>query len=169
MIAYARGLQYWAEKHNLLESPDFCPLAGGIVELRETVSEYVTFTNRDVLWGLGVVHPGATNQWPQTTLFSPELLPPGFEPSGLDTSFTEVTTKTPPPLVAGVDTDRCTTPPFGTEGENWYLLVITTSIEQATILNSPQLTRLEETHSKTHGWLLFSLGQPGQSVMEVPP
>ena len=37
MVAYARGLQYWAEKLNLLESPDLCPLAGSFVELRETV------------------------------------------------------------------------------------------------------------------------------------
>ena len=38
-----------------------------------------------------------------------------------------------PPLVANVDTDRCTTPPFGMEGENWYLLVITTSIDQLSL------------------------------------
>ena len=70
MIAYARGLQYWAEKCNLLESLDFCPLVGGVVELREVVSEYVTFTNGDILQGLETIYPGATNQWPKTTLFS---------------------------------------------------------------------------------------------------
>ena len=70
MIAYTRGLQYWAEKHNLLESPDFHPLAGGVIELRKAVREYITFTNWDVLWSLGAVYPGATNQQPQTTLFS---------------------------------------------------------------------------------------------------
>ena len=133
MIAHARGLQYWAEKNNLLESPDFLPLVGGVVELREVVSEYVTFTNGDVLQGLGAVHPVATNQWPQTTLFSRVLSPLGDEPSGLDTGFTEATTQTPPPLVANVDKDRCTTPPFGMEGENQYLLVITTSIEQLSL------------------------------------
>ena len=37
MIAYARGLQYWAKELILLESPDFCPLEGGVVELREAV------------------------------------------------------------------------------------------------------------------------------------
>ena len=132
-VIYARGLQYWAEKCNSLESPDFCPLVGGVVELREVVRDYVTFTNWDVLWGLGAVHPGATNQWPKTTLFSQVLLPPGNEPSGLDTGFTEATTQTAPPCVADVDTDRCTTPPFGTEGEDWYLLVITTSIEQLSL------------------------------------
>ena len=37
MVTYARGLQYWAEKLNLLESPDLHPLAGSVMELRETV------------------------------------------------------------------------------------------------------------------------------------
>ena len=69
MVAYARGLQYWVEKHNPPESPDFCPLAGGVVQLREAVREHVTFTNWDVLQGLGAVNPGAMNQWPQTSLF----------------------------------------------------------------------------------------------------
>ena len=106
---------------------------GGIVELREVVREYVTFTNWDVLQGLGAVHPGATNQWPQTSLFSQVLLLPGDEPSGLDTGFTEATTQTAPPFVANVDMDRCTTPPFGMEGENQYQLVVTTSIEQLSL------------------------------------
>ena len=96
-------------------------------KLRGVVSGYVIFTNREVLWGLVAVHPGATNQWPQTTLFSQVLLPLDTKPSGLDTGITEVTTQTPT-LVANMDTDRCTTPPFGIEGENQYLLVITTSI-----------------------------------------
>ena len=132
-VTYVRGLQYWAEKHNLLESPDFCPLAGGVLELREVVIEHIKFTNWDILPGLGAVHPGATNQWPQTSLFRQVLLPLGDEPSELDAGFTEATTLTDPPVAADVDTARCTTPPFGTEGENWYLLVITTSIEQLTL------------------------------------
>ena len=37
MVAYARGLQYWAEKLNLPKSPNLCHLEGSIVELRETV------------------------------------------------------------------------------------------------------------------------------------
>ena len=64
MVAYAWGLQYWVEKLNLPESPDLCPLAGSVVELRETVQEHVTFTNWDVLWRLGEVHMGAMSWWP---------------------------------------------------------------------------------------------------------
>ena len=70
---------------------------------------------------------------PQTTLFSQVLLPPGNEPSELDTGFMEATTETAPLAVADVDTARCTTPPFGMERENHYLLVVTTSIEQLSL------------------------------------
>ena len=126
-VTYTRGLQYWAEKHNLPESLDFSPLAGGIVELREVVRELITFTNWDILHGLGAVHPGATNQWPQTSLFSQVLLPLGNKPSGLDAGFTEATILTAPPVAADVDTARCTTLPFGTEGKTsicWSLLPV---------------------------------------------
>ena len=43
-VAYARGLQYWVEKLTLQESPDFCPLAGGVIELKEVIREHVVFT-----------------------------------------------------------------------------------------------------------------------------
>ena len=115
-------------KLNPPESPDFHPLAGSVVELRETVREHVTFTNWDILWGIRAVHPGATSQWHQTTLFSQVLLALVNE---LD--FTEATTHTTPPVVADVDTARCTTPPFGTERENCSPLVVTTSIGQLSL------------------------------------
>ena len=94
MVAYARGLQYWEEKLNLLESPDLSPLAGSVVELRETVQEHVTFTNWDVVWGLGAIHLGSTSWWPQTTLFSHVLSLPV---EGQD--FMETTTHTTSPLL----------------------------------------------------------------------
>ena len=36
-VAYARGLQYWVEKLNPPRSLDLHPLAGSVVELRETM------------------------------------------------------------------------------------------------------------------------------------
>ena len=36
-VAYARGLQYWAEELNLPENPDFHPLARSVIKLREMV------------------------------------------------------------------------------------------------------------------------------------
>ena len=139
------------------------------MELRETVREHVTFTNGDILQGLGMVHLGATNQQPQTTLFNQVLsLLLGKQ------DFMEATIHTTSPTVADGDMARCTTPLSGMERENQYLLVITASVEQLNLgpssinLKGPQLTCLGETHSKTHRWLPFSLGQPGQSVMELP-
>ena len=61
-VTYAQGLQYWAEKLNPLESPDFCPLVRGVIELRERVKEHVVFTKWDVIQGLGRVNLGATSQ-----------------------------------------------------------------------------------------------------------
>ena len=98
---------------------------GSVLELRETVQEHVTFTNWDILWGLGVTHQGATNQKPWTILFSQVLsLPVGKQ------GFVEVTTNTASPIVADMDMARCTAPPSGMERENRYLLVVTAYVEQ---------------------------------------
>ena len=123
-VAYARGLQYWVEKLNPPRRLDLCPLAGSVVELRETVQEYVTFDHWDVVQGLEVIHLGSTSQWPQATLFSHVLL---LLVEGQD--FMETTTHTASPI-AEEDMTRCTTPPSGTERENWYLLVVTASVGQ---------------------------------------
>ena len=55
-VAYTRGLQYWVEKLNPSRSLDFHPLAGSVVELRETVQEHVTFNHWDVVQGLGAIY-----------------------------------------------------------------------------------------------------------------
>ena len=132
-VAYARGLQYWVEKLNLPESPDFCPLVGGVIELREAVREHIMFTSWDILWGLGRVNPGAMNQWPQTSSSSRVVLPLGNKPSELDTGFTEATTQTASPATTNVEPIRHITPPVGMEGENQYLLVVTASIGQLSL------------------------------------
>ena len=51
MVAYMRSLQYWAEKLKPPISLDLHPLAGSVVELRETVWEHVTFNHWDVMQG----------------------------------------------------------------------------------------------------------------------
>ena len=124
MVAYARGLQYWVEKLNLPRSPDLCPLAGSVVELMDTVQEYVTFNHWDVVQGLGVIHLRSTSWWPQTTLFSCML---SLLVEGQD--FTEATTHTASPI-AEEDLTRCTIPLSETERESQYLLVITASVRQ---------------------------------------
>ena len=99
--------------------------------------------------GLGGSSPRGYKPVAPTTLFSWVLLPLGGEPSGLHTGFTEAITQTPPPLVANVDMDRCTTPLFEMEGENWYLLVITTSIEQLSLGPSGNNPEKSSTNSST--------------------
>ena len=48
-VAYAQGLQYWAEKLNWPEVPDFCPLVRNVIELRQRVKEHVIFTKWDII------------------------------------------------------------------------------------------------------------------------
>ena len=45
MIAYARSLQYWAEKQSPPRSWNLHPLAKRVIELWEAVKEYVTFNH----------------------------------------------------------------------------------------------------------------------------
>ena len=174
-ITYARGLKYWAERLNPPESPDFCPLVGSVIELREMVREHIMFTNWDLLQGLGRVNPGVTSQWPHPRSSSRVVPPLGNEPSEPDTGLTEATTQTASLAMSCIEPLRCITPLDGMEEENWYLLVITTSIRQPThgllaiILESHQLPHLEGILSRPHVWHLFSLGQQGQSVIKVPP
>ena len=66
-VAYAQGLQYWVERLNPPVDPDFCPLVGSVLELKERVKEHVVFSKKDVIQGLGRIDPGTTSQWPQTT------------------------------------------------------------------------------------------------------
>ena len=56
-VAYARGLQYWAEKLNLPDGSNFCPLVGSVIELQEMVKEHV-FTD----WGPS---PRFREGWPK--------------------------------------------------------------------------------------------------------
>ena len=95
-----------------------------------------------------MVNPGATNQWPQTSLSSQVVLPLGKESSGLDTGFTEATTQTTSPAATDMDVVRCINPLFGTENENQYLLVITTSKEQLSL--GPSGNNLEKSSTAPH-------------------
>ena len=60
-------------------------------------------------------------------------MPLGNETSDLDTGFTEATTQTVSLDVNNVEPIRCITPQDGTEEENWYQLVVTTSIRQLSL------------------------------------
>ena len=78
MIAYARFLQHWVEKHNLPKNPDFCPWAECVRELRQTIQEFVNITYRDVMQGLEIEKSEASH--PGVTIFSQVLASPVNEP-----------------------------------------------------------------------------------------
>ena len=63
-VAYARTLQYWAEKQSVPRHWSLHPLAESVIELWEAVKEYVTFNHQDIICGLG------TDEEPQATIFS---------------------------------------------------------------------------------------------------
>ena len=48
VVAYARALQYWAEQNDLPTGGELHLLAKGVLELREEVKWYLTFTDEEV-------------------------------------------------------------------------------------------------------------------------
>ena len=113
------------------------------------VKEQVVLTNSDLLWDLGRVDPRAMNQWPQTSSSCGVIPPLGNEPSKPNTGFTEATTQTVSPATTDAEPIRHTTPPVGTEGENQYLLVVTTFIGQLSL--EPASNGLEGSSAAPHG------------------
>ena len=136
----------WAERLNPPDDPDFCPLARGVLELRERVKEHVVFTKWDIIKGLVRVNPGATSQWPQptptgfgrvdpplsphVTLVPSTRLQVDDQPVEQNASFMEATTQTDSPTMSRVELTRPIAPQDRTEEENWYVLVMTASIRQ---------------------------------------
>ena len=145
-VAYAWGLQYWAERLNPLVDPDFCPLARSVLELRERVKEHIICTKQDVIQGLGRIDPGTTSQLPQPTptdlgrVDSPlspcvttvpsTRLQADDRPIGQDASLMEAATQTASTTMSWGKLTSPITPLEQREVENWYVLVMTASIRQ---------------------------------------
>ena len=58
-LAYAWALQYWAEEVSPMASGDPHPLAMSVVELRQHMGRYITFSNQGILKDLGSAMPEA--------------------------------------------------------------------------------------------------------------
>ena len=54
VVAYARALQYWVEQNDPPSGGEPHLLAEGILELREEVKWYLTFTNEEVFHGVAI-------------------------------------------------------------------------------------------------------------------
>ena len=55
VVAYTRALQYWAEQNDLPTGGEPRLLAKSVLELREEVKQYLTFTNEEVFWGVAIL------------------------------------------------------------------------------------------------------------------
>ena len=54
VVAYARALQHWAEQNNLPAGGEPCLLAKSMLELREEVKWYLSFTDEEVFQGVAL-------------------------------------------------------------------------------------------------------------------
>ena len=54
MVVYARALQHWAEQNNLPARGEPRLLARSVLELREEVKWYLSFTNEEVFQGVAL-------------------------------------------------------------------------------------------------------------------
>ena len=55
MVVYTQALQFWAEKANLPTQGQPHLLVGSIVELREEMKCYVSFSDQDVFSGMALL------------------------------------------------------------------------------------------------------------------
>ena len=80
VVAYARALQYWAEQNDLPTGGEPHLLAKGVLELREEVKWYLTFTNEKVFWGVAIPEAyeekGLTTPSPANIPKTPLILEP---------------------------------------------------------------------------------------------
>ena len=53
-MAYAQALQFWVEKANLPTQGQPCLLVGSVMELREEMKCYISFTDEDVFSGVAL-------------------------------------------------------------------------------------------------------------------
>ena len=153
-IAYARSLQYWAEKQSPPRNWNLHPLAESIVELWEVVKEYVTFNHQDVIWGLG------TDEEPQATIFS-QVLSSLSENSdvGRTTTHTAGT-------AAKRDTTECTASLARTKMENPCLLFVMASVAWLNL--GPSVDTTVENAFQNLQWQPPFQYLPEQSAMETP-
>ena len=73
MVAYAKTLQFWVEKANPPTQGQPCLLAGSVVELREEMKHYVSFTDEDIFSGVALLEESPATQPKEATPKSAQL------------------------------------------------------------------------------------------------
>ena len=135
MMAYARSLQYWVEKQSPPRSQNLHPLVESVVELWETVKEYVTLNYLDIIRDLGVTDKESLSHEPQATIFSCMLSSPKEEQEPRRTT-THIA-----PLAAKRDMAEYTPSPTRTERENPYLILVMASVAWLNLGPGGNMTR----------------------------
>ena len=69
-MAYAKALQFWVEKANLPTWGQPCLLAGSVVELKEEMKNYISFTDEDTFSGVALPEESQETQPKEATLKS---------------------------------------------------------------------------------------------------
>ena len=87
-MAYAKALQFWVEKANLPTQGQPRLLAGSIVELREEMKHYVSFTDEDVFSGMALLEESPVTEPKEATPKSVQLTQAN---SPIKEAITEVT------------------------------------------------------------------------------
>ena len=68
MVAYAQGLQFWAEKANLPTQGQPCLLVGSVLELREDMKHYISFPDEAIFSGVALPEESLAIQSEDTML-----------------------------------------------------------------------------------------------------
>ena len=66
-MAYAKALQFWVEKANPPTQGQQCLLVGNVVELREEMKCYVSFTDEDIFSGMALPEESLVTQPKEAT------------------------------------------------------------------------------------------------------
>ena len=68
IVTYAKALQFWVEKANLPTKGQPCLLVGSVVELREEMKCYISFSDKDVFSGVALLEESPITPPKEATL-----------------------------------------------------------------------------------------------------
>ena len=98
MVTYAWAFQFWAEKVNLLTGGKPCLLVGSVIELKEEMECYLSFSNEDVFKGIALPEETPTISPKEVTPQSTQPTPAGtpVKEATVDMTVETTTEKRPP-------------------------------------------------------------------------
>ena len=110
-VAYAKALQFWVEKANPPTQGQPRLLAGSVMELREEMKCYVSFTDEDIFSGMAFPEEPPITQPLEATLKSTQPTQADSLVKETTVKVTEEPTKKGNTQISFLDGRRCYTPP----------------------------------------------------------